>query len=286
MAYAPVQLAALLKDLTAQLPKILGKNQVGFYLHGSLTRSSFNPKRSDVDCIVVTERDLSDAQFRKLGAWLAQAAESNPWVSRLQMLFLIKNEVLTMNARAYLYQFGIFKRGRSDGNPIIWLEVMNSGVTLLGPQPESFVPTITRELLFQALQRELGYLREEICGKKESEWRNVASYRAYAVFTVCRILYSSEHGTIVSKQQAAKWAIKNLPEKWNQIIRQAFEVDDAKRRVSISLSRIKQFIDFAEAQLVSRPMPTPRSTRHTTNIRRPPPSQRPSRKGAAKGKER
>lgn len=249
MAYVPVQVAALLKDLTAHLPVILGKNLVGFYRYGSVTHHSFNSKRSDVDCIVVTERDLSAAQFRKLSAWLAQAAESNPWASRLQMLFPIKNEVLTMNARACVYQFGVLKRGSSDGNPIIWLEVMNSGVTLLGPQPEAFVPTITRELLFQALQRELGYLREEICGKKESEWRNVASYRVYAVFTVCRILYSSEHGTIVSKQQAAKWAIKNLPKKWNEIILQAFEFDDAKRHAGIPLLRIKQFIDFADARL-------------------------------------
>ncbi|MDQ2920619.1 MAG: hypothetical protein M3R52_03235 [Acidobacteriota bacterium] len=93
MAYVPVQLAALLKDLTAQLQAILKKNMVGFYLHGSLTRSSFSPKRSDVDCIGVTERDLSAAQFRKLSTWLAQAAESNPWTSRLQMLFLIPSHV-------------------------------------------------------------------------------------------------------------------------------------------------------------------------------------------------
>ena len=103
--------------------------------------------------------------------------------------------------------------------------------------------------MFQALQRELGYLREEICDKKESEWRNVASYRAYAVFTVCRILYSSKHGTIVSKQQAGRWAIKNLPEKWNQIILQAFETYDGKRDAGISISRVKQFIDFADARV-------------------------------------
>ncbi|MGI9064782.1 MAG: aminoglycoside adenylyltransferase domain-containing protein [Pyrinomonadaceae bacterium] len=251
MAYVPVQVAALLKDLTTQLPIILGKNLLGFYLHGSLRHSSFNSKRSDVDCIVVTQRKLSDAQFRKMSAWLAQAAQSNPWAARLQVLFLIKNEVLTMNARACLYQFGVFKRGSSDGNPIIWLEVMQSGATQLGPQPESFVPTITRELLFQALQRELSYLREEICGKKASEWRNVPSYRGYAVVTVCRILYSFEHGRIVSKQQAGRWAIKNLPKKWNPIILQAFGTHDGKRPAGIPLSRIKQFIDFADVRLVS-----------------------------------
>src|SRR5207253_390538 len=105
MARIPAQVAALLQELTARLPVILGRNLVGIYLYGSLTQRAFNPKRSDVDLIVVTRRDLSAAQFKRLDAWLARAAESNPWIARLQMLFLIKTEVLTMNAKACLYQF-------------------------------------------------------------------------------------------------------------------------------------------------------------------------------------
>src|SRR5262249_34177063 len=108
---------------------------------------------------------------------------------------------------------------------------------------------ITTEILFQALEREVGYLREEISEKLESEWRDVPSYRAYAVLTLCRILYSFRKGTIVSKQRAAKWAIKYLPEEWGEIILQALEVYDAKRSVYICLSHIEQFIDFVDTQL-------------------------------------
>lgn len=255
MANIPTQVSALLHNLTTHLPVILGNNLVGIYLYGSLTQRAFNPQRSDVDCIVVTQRDLSNAQFRKLGDWLAQAAESNPWVTRLQMSFLIKNEVLTMNSKACLYQFGKLKRSASDGNPIIWLNVLKSGAVLYGPRPESFVPAITPEILFQALERELGYLREEISEKPESEWRNVPSYRAYAVLTLCRILYSFRKDTIVSKQTAARWAIKHLPEEFAEIILQALDTGDAKPRPNIPLNRIKRFIKFADAQL--RPISLP-----------------------------
>lgn len=251
MGHIPTQLSALLHHLNAQLPVILGRNLVGVYLCGSLTQRAFNPKRSDVDCIVVTKRDLSDAQFGKLGAWLARAGESNPWTTRLQILFLIKNEVLTMNSKACLYQFGNLKRSGSDGNPIIWMNVLNSGVVLFGPRPESFVPAITPEILFQALERELGYLREEISEKPESEWRDVPPYRAYAVLTVCRILYSFRKGTIVSKPRAARWAIKYLPEEWREIILQALGNDStaAAKSPTVSLSRIARFIGFADTQL-------------------------------------
>ena len=248
MAHLPTQVSALLEDLTAHLPVLLGRNLVGVYVYGSLTQRAFNPKRSDIDCIVVTNRDLSDAQFRKLDAWLASVGNSNPWAARLQITFLIRNEVLTVNARGCLYQFGRLKRSGSDGNPIIWMNVLKSGLVLAGPPPASFVPAITPEILFQALVREVGYLREEICEKPTSEWRNVPSYRAYAVLTLCRILYSFRKGTIVSKQTAARWAIKHLPE-WNEIIKQALDANHSGRAIEVPLFRIAQFIDFVDSQL-------------------------------------
>jgi hypothetical protein len=254
MAHIPNQVSALLRDLIANLSAILGRNLIGVYLYGSLTQRAFNPKRSDVDCIVVTQRKLSEAQFNRLSAWLARDAKSNPWAERLQIQFLIKDEVLTMNSRACLYQFGKLKRSGSDGNPIIWRNVLQSGVVLFGPRPDSFVPPITPEILFQALERELGYLREEISTKPESEWRDVPSYRAYAVLTVCRILYSFRKGPIVSKPRAARWALKHLPHEWHQIILKALEINDARDEGEppiISLSRIRRFIDFADAQLRS-----------------------------------
>ena len=249
MARIPAQVSRLLDDLAARLPGLLGSNLIGIYLYGSLTQAAFDPKRSDIDCIVVTERDLSEAQFRRLGAWLALATKSNPWAARLQISFLIRNEVLTMNSRSCLYQFGRLRRSRSDGNPIIWMNVLQSGEILYGPGPASFVPPISFEILFQALERELGYLREEISEKPHSEWRDVAVYRAYAVLTLCRILYSFDNGTVVSKQRAAKWAIKHLTDEWSPLIRQALESDAGKRLARISLSGIRRFIDFTGARL-------------------------------------
>ena len=104
---------------------------------------------------------------------------------------------------------------------------------------------------FQALEREVGYLREEIVEKpeSESEWRNVPSYRAYAVLTLCRILYSFRKGTIVSKPRAATWAIKYLSKEWSDIILQALATNDEGRTAGIALLRIEQFIEFVEAEL-------------------------------------
>ena len=247
----PAELSTLLHDIQADLPSLLKGNLVGIYLHGSATQKSFNPKRSDVDVIVVTHRNLSDAQFRRVDAWLAEASCANPWTRRLQMPFLIRGEVLKMNSRACLYQFGDFHRTGSDGNPIIWMDVMKNGIVLYGPRADSFVPPIGHQILWSALKREVHYLREEFCEKPDSPWRDVRSYRSYAVLTLCRILYSSRHGTIVSKPGAGAWAIKRLPKGWEKMIRQALEIDEGRSRRSISRTFIVQFIEFVERQIAA-----------------------------------
>src|SRR5438093_12070591 len=124
MSRIPQEVASLLVELTAMLPQIIGKNLAGIYLYGSLTQQSFNPKRSDIDCIVVTYRDLSNTQFKALGEWFERMAKTNPWTTRLQISFLIRNQILRMNAKACLYQFGKLTRSGSDGNPIIWINVL------------------------------------------------------------------------------------------------------------------------------------------------------------------
>src|SRR5262245_23396578 len=172
----PAEAVSLLDKMTSDCPVILGRNLVGIYLYGSITNSSFNPHRSDLDCIVVTRLSVSENQFRRLRAWLERMAKTNSWTTRLQMSFLVKNQLLVSsdpsNLTSCLYQVGKLQRCGSDGNPIIWLDHLLTGTTLVGPTATSFLPEITDELLNAALQRELGYLRDEL-EKPESEWRDV-----------------------------------------------------------------------------------------------------------------
>ncbi len=240
----PAQIADLLKTLKTNLDSILNKNLFGIYLYGSLTQNAFNPATSDIDCILVTHRQLTAIQFANLRSWLAGAARSDPWVKRLQITFLLKNELLIRSSPSCLYQFERLRRTRSDANPIIWLNVLKSGLTLFGPAPESFVPEISSDVLLSALKRELGYLRKEVIEKVNSSWRDVPMYRRYAVLTVCRILYSFRYRTIVSKPRAARWALRHLPTKWNGMITLALA-----GQTTIPIARLRQFIRFAGDQI-------------------------------------
>jgi hypothetical protein len=244
----PTQVSALLQDLTAALPTVLGMNLVGIYLYGSLTQCAFDAETSDVDCVAVTEHELTDLEFTQLDSWLARAATENAWVARLQLSLLIRDEILMNTTKGNcLFQLGRLTRVGSDGNPIIWMNVLETGIVLYGPPASSFVPRITAETLFAALLREVGYLREAIIEKPTSEWRDVPKYRAYAVLTLCRILYSHRHGAVVSKPQAAEWALNALPDQWHNVINQALEAKSSRR--GVELTDVARFIEFVDVQL-------------------------------------
>ena len=90
----PEEVAPLMTEMSRAVGDLLGPNLVGVYLYGSVLDGSFDPTRSDVDCIVVTERALMDAEFRKLERGLQEALVADPWFKRLQVSFLIKSSVL------------------------------------------------------------------------------------------------------------------------------------------------------------------------------------------------
>jgi hypothetical protein len=245
----PIGVAGLLDRLREHIPVILGDNLVGIYTYGSITQGAFDPARSDVDCVVLLRRGLTNTGLERLDAWLSAAALEEPWVTRLQISILVKDELFKMDGQGWSYQFGELKRSGSDGNPLIWMNILESGGVVWGPRPQSFVPSITPALVLEALGRELAYLHEEMIDNASAKWRDVPFYRAYVVLTICRILYTRNTGRIGSKPEAAGWALATVPTEWHALIQEALEFDRGERQAAIEVQPIVRFIRFAESEL-------------------------------------
>ena len=149
----------------------------------------------------------------------------NRWVERIDMRFVIENEFLDKASRCcgFYHHTGKLVRHGSDGNPIIWLKIAQSGITLWGKDAKLIVPQVSDECLNDALLLELNYLKEGLASKVGDRSDKAFIYNAYAVLTACRILYSAHHRTLVSKDQAYTWAIETVPPTWRAVIRTAKE---------------------------------------------------------------
>jgi len=160
----PKDLSDLLQAMATDFPAILRANLVGIYLWGSLTNDAFDETCSDVDCVAVTRRDPDDYEFSELNGWFENQKKQNPWVGRIDMRFVIDHEFLDKSSQCcgfYPYTGKLVRHG-SDGNPIIWINVAQSGITLWGKDAKLIAPHVSAQCLNDALMLELKYLEQDL----------------------------------------------------------------------------------------------------------------------------
>jgi len=219
----PKDLSDLLQAMATDFPAILRGNLVGIYLWGSLTYGAFDETCSDVDCVGVTRRDLDDREFSELDEWFKNKVEQNRWVKRIDLRFVIDHKFLDNTSRCcgfYHYSRGL-ARHESDGNPIIWMNVAQSGVTLWGKNAKLVAPHVSGQCLNDALLLELKYLKDDLTSNAGNRSDKALIHNAYAVLTACRILYSAYHRALASKDHAYRWGMKTVPPMWRAIIHAA-----------------------------------------------------------------
>jgi Domain of unknown function (DUF4111) len=243
----PHDLSELLQVMATNFPAILSGNLVGIYLWGSLTYEAFDETCSDVDCIGVTRRDLDDREFSELDEWFKNKGENNRWVRRIDMRFVIDHEFLDKSSRCcgFYHYSGKLVRHGSDGNPIIWMNIGKSGITLWGQDAKMIAPQVSHQCLDEALQLELNYLKEDLAANGGDRSDKAFVHNAYAVLTACRILYSASQKALTSKDQAYGWAMETVPLMWRAVIRGAKE-NRPKNRGSTTLQLEQDAMRFVE----------------------------------------
>jgi hypothetical protein len=219
----PEDLSALLQAMATDFPSILRGNLVGIYLWGSLTYDAFDEACSDIDCVGVTRRDLDDREFSESDEWFKNKEEQNRWVKRIDMRLVIEYEFLDKTSRccSFHHRTGKLARHGSDGNPIIWMNIAQCGITLWGKDAKLIAPHVSDQCLKDALLLELNYLKEDLNLNAGDRSRQAFLHNAYAVLTACRILYSAQHQALASKHQAYGWAIETVPAIWRPVIHAA-----------------------------------------------------------------
>ena len=76
-ADCPQPIRAQIEGFTQNITQILGDNLTGVYLHGSLAMGCFNPARSDIDLLVITQKTMTP-EARRATAYGVLAASGHP----------------------------------------------------------------------------------------------------------------------------------------------------------------------------------------------------------------
>jgi hypothetical protein len=215
----------VLNTLLSEVQGVLSECFVGMYLYGSLALGDFVPERSDIDFLVVTDDELSQDMVSALCVMHERiAAGGSRWSLELEGSYIPRASLRRYdpaNARhPHIDREGRLQVEQHDSDWVIQRHVLREwGVTLAGPPPHTLIDPISQDDLRGALVALMrgwwGPMRHDPFRLRHS------GYQAYAVLTMCRVLYTMQHGTIVSKSFAARWAQEALGDRWRPLIERA-----------------------------------------------------------------
>lgn len=213
--------------LLAKVKEILQDQLVGIYLFGSLANGDFD-QHSDIDILVVTKDKIRDDIFSSLQAMHAQLASlHSPWSTQLEVSYIPQKALRRFDPadsfHPHLDRGGgeILHWMAHESNWIIQRHILRErGIILAGPAPRSLIDPISASDLRQSVVNVLPLWATPIL-ENPLQIRN-RGYQSYVVLSLCRMLYTLQCGTIVSKRGAADWAQDTLSQQWAPLIARAW----------------------------------------------------------------
>jgi hypothetical protein len=215
----------VLQKLLSGARGVLGDHFIGMYLDGSLAIGDFDPDKSDIDFVVVTDSEISSDTFEALKTSHARLASgASKWARELEGSYISQRALRHDRwpaAHPYIDRGSVLAMVRPESGywPIHRHVVREHGVVLAGPPPQTLIDPVHPEELREAVR---GILREW--------WRPMLSegpllqngfYRCYAVLTMTRMLYTLRYGEIVTKPIAGRWAQGAFDGRWTPLIQHA-----------------------------------------------------------------
>lgn len=212
------------EDTARLVHDVLGADVVGIYRHGSAVLDGLRP-HSDLDLLVVSRRRMTWQQRRALvdGLLRISGAVGRPGSDRpVELTVAVETELRPWRYPPRCeFQYGEWLRaGFESGElpspvsspdlaPLVTM-VLLGDVAVYGPPPGRVLDPVPHEDLVRAFAAAVPELLDELW----SDTRNV-------VLTLVRIWFGLATGVISSKDAAADWALRRLPEEHRPVLEHA-----------------------------------------------------------------
>ncbi len=216
----------ILDVLYTNVKGILKDQLVGMYLHGSLANGGFD-QHSDIDVVFLIKDELSEDAFIALrDMHIEMAKTDSPWAIQLEVAYMPESAIRRAEPPDILYPY--LDRGRGeilrrmapdrDWNIPRYL-LRERGIVITGPDPKTLIEPVSPEELRRTVREGLPvWFNPLLDDPSELSKRGLQSFY---VLSLCRILYTLQHGDILSKQAAAAWAQGHLEARWKPLIERA-----------------------------------------------------------------
>ena len=233
--------------------EVLGDNLAGIYLHGSAAMGCFQPKKSDLDFLVVAGGPMTDADKRTYMDRLVALDAEGP-AKGIEMS-VVTGDVC--NPFVYPTPFILhYSRGHTDWyrrDPEDYIRKMNGtdkdlaahftvirsrGRRLCGrPIPEMFGEVPAEDYL-DALWYDVSGAKEEI---RENPM--------YLILNLARVLGYLRDRRVFSKREGGRWGLEKLPEAYHPLIRSALREYETGENVRYNREAAENYAEYMLGQI-------------------------------------
>ncbi len=217
----------LLNTLHTKTLEILQDRLVGMYLFGSLANGDFD-EHSDIDVLIVTDTEISDYDFSALKEMHEQITKLDSlWAIQLEVSYIPQNALRRYNPADNLHPH--MDRGSGETLHMMthasdWIIqrhlLRENGIVIIGPDLKTLIDPVSPNEIRQAIVDVLPMWVNPILD--EPSQIKSRGYQSFVVLSLCRMLYTLQYGTIVSKRVAAQWGQDTLGNQWTSLIEDAW----------------------------------------------------------------
>ena len=242
-----MQYQHLLEEFVASAKETMGAALTGVYLHGSLAMHCFNPDKSDIDLLLVIEKEISDAVKMEFMKHVLRLNGQGP--AKGLELSVVRREVL--NPFVYPTPFELHFSLRHQNwfleNPEDYVKCMKGvdkdlaahvtminqyGITLFGEPIGAVFAPVPKEAYVDSILLDVEHAKDDILDQP-----------VYMTLNLCRVLAFLKDGLYLSKREGGKWGLRHLPGFFRPQILQAVECYGTSQNTRPESELAEQFAD-------------------------------------------
>lgn len=237
-----------LENIVSCCRQVFAEGLTGVYLHGSLAMGCFNPKKSDLDLIVVVEQEIALEQKIKFLEEVVMLNGQAP--AKGIELSVVKREYCQnfvhpapyelhfSNAhlqwlRDDLREYAERMNGIDRDLAAHFMVITKRGIALYGEQIDKVFARVPRDAYMDSIWYDISGAEEEI-----------RQNPIYVILNLCRAEAFRREGLVLSKKEGGEWGLEKLPGAHRPLIRAALENYSSKGVMEGDRPELIEFAKF------------------------------------------
>ena len=193
--------------MAKKIVSVLNGNVHSIWLYGSVVQDDFRPGWSDIDLLVLTDRQITDSQAQELVQLrqiLAADAPDNPYYPLFEGVIVQLDEYLSglFSRLVYWGTTGQRITDRYQPDPFSQYELARYGRSVYGSNDRSIFTVPGREELTEAVRIHYETIR------KYAQQTDGRLYSCGWLLDICRCIYTLRNNDVIPKTQAGIWALQ------------------------------------------------------------------------------